>query len=752
MESLQIQQRPVRLAILVEDQNTEQLLKAVSINTTVWGGIRNPIIPVSEDARHAELLKNFFNPDVLYPVTESDLLKNFSERNWSRRHERLSYTDIFVFDESLDSHRPIFIDALSLIYNLPNMILRRDGSPKLFMLPECNKTHPFATAYAVEYGSYDYLDESVYDYNDAFKKMPSAFKAKLTSDNFQTYSPFSHMTPIHLTNFSLSIARGEHTGIGIFVGSSKSFDDLLSFWNLRAAGYHISFLETSLVRDSIDEALKYVQKIISDAKADAIDCTMYHLYYSSEDESLQRELQKASKLEKPLVLCPISEVSWNGLNVVSSRVATERIQTLGSIVRKIDRATITFAVPESASGLHSLDKDKYIATDVSAFIEYEPPYCTITPPSVPELESYISRELYSAAASIVHANPDSCTFIHRLRDNIQSTTAILLQDICLELLRIWKLNPRFSKAGLLANRLIEKLEGFRNTDILKFRGVRKLIQDLSSGTSARWSNLVSLVVDEGRLSHYEDRFFYRRYVTGEKNVNIILNYLLKRKLIRVGLEIKCLSCGIINWISLANLDNSVNCTYCDFEIIISETLQDESHWKYRKSGLLESGSDTFGTTAVILTLMAFQEMFRGQGFAFCSSVDLDIADDEFELDFLVLLQEAGRTEIGIGEAKTDNSEFKSIDFDRIQKIHDAIEDKRIKLYTVFSRTTEELSEEEIKLFSIHRKSGYRTIILTSKELEDDHPYGSLLRDNPKLRYPASFQDLEINTRILYPKI
>ncbi len=80
--NLSIKYRPVKIGFLVRDGSIEDLVKSAGINTLLWGGIYNPIIPVSKDIKFAEQLINLFSVDVLFPVFHTnevdELMKKYS--------------------------------------------------------------------------------------------------------------------------------------------------------------------------------------------------------------------------------------------------------------------------------------------------------------------------------------------------------------------------------------------------------------------------------------------------------------------------------------------------------------------------------------------------------------------------------------------------------------------------------------------------------------------------------------------------
>ncbi len=72
--TLSVHHRPLRIGFLVEDGNVQQLLRAAELNTGLWGGIFNPIVPVKADLSGLERLVKAFRLDLLYPTAKSPVL------------------------------------------------------------------------------------------------------------------------------------------------------------------------------------------------------------------------------------------------------------------------------------------------------------------------------------------------------------------------------------------------------------------------------------------------------------------------------------------------------------------------------------------------------------------------------------------------------------------------------------------------------------------------------------------------------
>ena len=69
--NLSVKYRPVKIGFLVEFGDINALVKAAGMNNLLWGGIYNPIIPVSKGTTFAEKLMKLFSVDVLCPINHT---------------------------------------------------------------------------------------------------------------------------------------------------------------------------------------------------------------------------------------------------------------------------------------------------------------------------------------------------------------------------------------------------------------------------------------------------------------------------------------------------------------------------------------------------------------------------------------------------------------------------------------------------------------------------------------------------------
>lgn len=69
--NLSVMYRPVKIGFLVEYGDIDSLVRTVGMNNLLWGGIYNPIIPVSKNSTFAEKIMKLFSVDVLCPISQT---------------------------------------------------------------------------------------------------------------------------------------------------------------------------------------------------------------------------------------------------------------------------------------------------------------------------------------------------------------------------------------------------------------------------------------------------------------------------------------------------------------------------------------------------------------------------------------------------------------------------------------------------------------------------------------------------------
>src|SRR5690349_9951207 len=81
MESLHIRQRlrPTRYFFLIKNDDVKAALRVVSINTTLWGGVYNPIGLIEREEECVGLIKEF-DPDVIVNLSGKEVSLTMAAR------------------------------------------------------------------------------------------------------------------------------------------------------------------------------------------------------------------------------------------------------------------------------------------------------------------------------------------------------------------------------------------------------------------------------------------------------------------------------------------------------------------------------------------------------------------------------------------------------------------------------------------------------------------------------------------------
>jgi len=79
--SMTVAHRPVRVGLLVRAKSAEDFIEAVSVCTGLWGGLHNPILPVSAgESPWIETIVRRFQVDVLASASDSSSRKASVDR------------------------------------------------------------------------------------------------------------------------------------------------------------------------------------------------------------------------------------------------------------------------------------------------------------------------------------------------------------------------------------------------------------------------------------------------------------------------------------------------------------------------------------------------------------------------------------------------------------------------------------------------------------------------------------------------
>src|SRR5581483_3704307 len=91
--NISIKYRPMRVGFIVRPDSLDDVIKAANINTLLWGGIFNPIIPLEHDKHNLDYLIKLFAVDELYLVS-AELKGHPALKDYKYLYDGIKFTDL----------------------------------------------------------------------------------------------------------------------------------------------------------------------------------------------------------------------------------------------------------------------------------------------------------------------------------------------------------------------------------------------------------------------------------------------------------------------------------------------------------------------------------------------------------------------------------------------------------------------------------------------------------------------------------
>src|SRR6266508_5878129 len=255
--SMTVAHRPVRVGLLVRAKSAEDFIEAVSVCTGLWGGLHNPILPVSAgESPWIETIVRRFQVDVLASASDSSA---FSEIKDELTHLQGPYS--MTWKHPLLSELGGEGQAFSLVdiaLPLSHYWVKewRHVSATPALLPVCPLTSAQAPMYAASFGRFPDAGSPYPSLEEGFRR-----STKATPVDLETELPREEwqegLWPIVATTLGLThhASEARFLDAGCVVGEDTNVDHLTFFWNLRAAGADVIFIP----RDRVDSYLPLVE-------------------------------------------------------------------------------------------------------------------------------------------------------------------------------------------------------------------------------------------------------------------------------------------------------------------------------------------------------------------------------------------------------------------------------------------------------------------------------------------------------------
>lgn len=764
--NLIVGRRPLRVGFLVRAGNVDDVVKAAGINTMLAGGVFNPLIPVPTQSDMAERLIHHFNVDVLTAVEQDQELETFRGKYPFLSIPFKGGGELFMEDWETQKNVPVCLDSLNIIDNVWETELKHkpDGFQSSCSLLRWQDADEARNLFAVSFGFFPSSFNLREDFEQAFLKGLRAREVALHPDATVDPSAAADINPLRATSLGLAGYGGAYlvtdlsNGNGIYVGDANSFDDLVAFWNLRAAGLRVEFLPQNFP-DRFEQFINaHLQRLDQHQTQPSNVEDWITVHYGAGDSSsveekfrrLHEKHERAQEFLKPfrttkrLLLYEYDDWTWHERNLKPVVFYLDRSEALANVERKYERyaVTINLQMKPVGGGRRRRVEKQYLVASVQTLGEFAYEEHTLNLPFIRQLNDFYGMEVAFDPWK-VRVEEGGLGVVVDATDNHVTLFPVYQEKLLRRVLAYAGIQAELSQAGLITKRITERIGGLENGRIFKIRGVRQLIHELKTDENVSKGDMTRKIWANGQFQSHRD--LYSR--TGTDGV---FESLLKKEIFRAGLELICDHCKLRNWLSLREIDDVWTCSYCGHAGQTSLHLKDRGDWRFRKSGLFSKDNNQEGAIPVILTLMQFIQVLSIHRLIYTPSMNLKTDSVSCETDFCVMHHGSWRgIEIGVGECKSEKGKVTRDDVENLAAVRENLIAKGLHCYLIFSKTADSFEPEEVEYFRGLKERKIPYILFLNKELEPRRPYDKYTQDQLPNKYASSLEEMARNSAHVY---
>lgn len=745
--------------------------KAVRLTHTLWGGRYNPIVIV-DHPDHAEQIIEVFRPDLIAPIGTSPAVTEFPER-----FPHLIYPFFHEGLHSQGSHG----DGHSQVLDIHNALVHARDTPewkplaeKGFRLYSWEATDPVSDMLLMQLGGYPADNDTHIDYRDVVKELGGAIETQIDPHTAIPTDIFEHPSASFLCRYGLHRHHGIHSNwdyAGVYFGDLGNLEDLVTFWNLRAADTALWFIDRNHLpryEQILPAWLKTTRELLSYQQLE------HHrnvaVWQRREtipaDHNEHMASIKETLGEGPYTVCGVDLQSWNGLNVQAPMMIFGESQQLGVLADSFERPKLSFALGDKPFCAERWFYTQHLVASLAFIGElYGDELHTLKPPYIPELNEFFARTMH-VEYNKVRIEPGRIGLIIDAVDSDAFLRALPVPDLIERIFAMAGFRVSPSAAGLMARQLITQMGGLRGAAVFKIAGARRLLRTYGPTDPFTKRSALQLIggKDESnpdsKFSDFKDLYIERRPPGTKLTPSDVFTYLVEKGLFRIGSQLTCPHCRMTSWTSLDALKQRADCQMCGREFDATRQLVMGEPF-YRRSGILGAERNAQGAIPVALTLQQLEGNLR-EGL-YTTSMELTPAQEgsglpTCEVDFVWL--SVGRfpepTAIILGECKdrgrgksADGATISSTDIANLKVVADALPKKRFKAYALFSKLCPFTQQEIADARTINDQWRKRVILLTERELEPWHIYQHSKEKLGQRSYSNSAEHLANATVRLY---
>lgn len=753
--------RPLRIGWAIRSGDMNAFRKAVRLSYALWGGRFNPILVVDQEEEAKDLV-DLFRVDLVWGIGDNDEVKAFSAA-FPYLIKPFFHDTLFVGETSDSKYAQVLDLHNALLHSAkgPEWKVVKDRGVRIY---NWELTDPLSDVFLMQLGQFPDPEETGIDYRAMLRAATGATEHTLglhtvIPADVLEYPGISYMSR-HGIERHHTVEAGREIP-GFFVGDVSAVEDLVCYWNLRAADIPLLFVDPSHL-DRYAEIIPAWEKELREW------VTNEHKWERPIGVwSRHQDINEAAKPfgDMKLVRCGVSNALWNGRNVRPPTMHLGEVSTLGVVGLATGRPRVSFALTEKPFSSDFAFHQQHLVASIS-FVGglYQDEQYTLEPPYVPELNEFYARTMHFEYDK-VRSEPGRVGLVVDTADNDGFLNALPVAELMERLFDLAGYRAKLSNGGLIVRQLIARLGGLQGARVFKIPGVRRLLRTYGPTTVFTEDSALQLIGSKdpnnpgATFSDYEDLYIERRARGIKLRPREVFGYLVEKGLFRIGAELACPGCRMKSWTALDELRQRVVCELCGHEHVATRQLIG-GKWHYRRSGVLGAEKNAQGAVPVALTLQQLETNLRGglHDAIYCPSVELEAKAQvdlpKCEVDFVWVIpgQYPQKTAVILGECKDQGpvrlDEFEK-DVHNLRRVADALPRQRFKTFVLLSKLGPFTRDEIERAKTLNDEFGRRTILLTSRELEPYFMYERTKTEFDINGHAGTPEDLAQATHIIY---
>jgi len=703
---INIKLRPIRFVFLVKPNDKKNISKIFQINTFLWGGKFNPIVPFFKKvpkwwgknykSYNAKQILNdyldFFEPDFIVEAEEGLADNIIFDKKRILQLENLLKEDEYESQRYGLNVNDLYIHLYEKKYQFerrhkPNIINVKAKEKYLQTFISCI----FGTF--LEDENFSYLEGN---YIDIFEPKEVQLNGQALAELYQSH----YFAPLDIGHSKIDIEYHDKIPNPIlFIMDIKETKDLLDFWNLRTIYRDI----VPIPKQWIEELSPFCKEFISEhhrpspwQKEHMFNSTTMFSRSISEDEAkniysdyIQVDIQGANHvqywypnikieqsdwvmgLKRPILKYDESKKEINLSNDETNRIHFETLSP--NFAKKYDNK-IRWA---NIINIEDWSFKNQIATNFPT---------NYRNPIFPKLNFSGGFLLPTTEGLTIFPEYINSSHIWRLENGTKTINQWLAQH---------EIKATVSDAGKSTQQIIDTIGGVVQVYSLTNRNIIEQLNKMANTPLTR----------SFQINKFEN--LINKNIPKSPFPNTRAELLVEQKVVELGLELKCSKCDSWNWYTINNLDYSLTCNRClkifNFPITKPNN-SDYSRWAYRVIGAFALPDYARGGYSASLAIHFFERnigLSNDLNITWSGGQELTLKSGEkAEADFILWTQKKEfsdlnkPTDIVFGEAKSFAKDaFKDSDIEKMKLLAETFP----KSILVFSTMKEfdEFSQDEI---------------------------------------------------------